>query len=100
VANRILIIQPSHDVSIIKKTLQKSKRRPLESLVLPYLAARTHGGWGIWHSHEQSDDLDFSSKPDRVAMTCWTMHAERGSDVAARLRKQAIPLVMGGPHAV
>jgi radical SAM superfamily enzyme YgiQ (UPF0313 family) len=99
VANRILIIQPSHYVSKTNKTLQKSKRRPLVPLTLPYLAALTPKGWDIQLLDEQIDDVDFSSKPDVVAITCWTMHAQRGYDIAAKFREQGIPVIMGGPHA-
>jgi radical SAM superfamily enzyme YgiQ (UPF0313 family) len=98
VAKRILIIQPSHYISKSSTTVLKSRRTPLVPLTLPYLAALTPGDWDIKLVYEQTDDIDFESKPDLVAITAWTMHAERGYDVAAEFRKRGVPVIMGGPH--
>jgi radical SAM superfamily enzyme YgiQ (UPF0313 family) len=95
---KILIIQPSHYVSKTNRTLLRSRFRSLVPLTLPYLAAMTPEEWDIHLVDEQLQDVDFDSKPDVVAITCWTMHSLRGYDIAAEFRKRGIPVIMGGPH--
>jgi radical SAM superfamily enzyme YgiQ (UPF0313 family) len=95
---KILIIQPSHYISKINRTVLKSRFRSLVPLTLPYLAAMTPEDWDIKLVDEQLQDIDFESKPDVIALTCWTMHSLRGYDVAAEFRKRGIPVIMGGPH--
>jgi radical SAM superfamily enzyme YgiQ (UPF0313 family) len=95
---KILIIQPSHYVSKTNRTLLRSRFRSLVPLTLPYLAAMTPEEWDIKLVDEQLQDVDFESKPDVVAITCWTMHSLRGYDIAAEFRKRGIPVIMGGPH--
>jgi len=95
---KILIIQPSHYVSKTNRTLLRSRFRSLVPLTLPYLAAMTPEEWEIKLLDEQLQDIDFESKPDVVAITCWTMHSLRGYDIAAEFRKRGIPVIMGGPH--
>ena len=95
---KILIVQPSHYVSKTNRTLLRSRFRSLVPLTLPYLAAMTPEDWDIKLVDEQLQDLDFESKPDVVAITCWTMHSLRGYDIAAEFRKRGIPVIMGGPH--
>ena len=95
---KILIIQPSHYVSKTNRTVFKSRRRLLVPLTLPYLAALTPADWDIDLVDEQFQDIDFKSKPDVLAISCWTMHSVRAYDVAAEFRKRGIPVIMGGPH--
>ena len=95
---KILIIQPSHYVSKTNRTLLRSRFRSLVPLTLPYLAAMTPEEWDIKLVDEQLQDVDFESKPDVVAITCWTMHSLRGYDIATEFRKRSIPVIMGGPH--
>jgi len=95
---KILIIQPSHYVSKTNRTLLRSRFRSLVPLTLPYLAAMTPEEWDIKLVDEQLQDVDFESKPDVVAITCWTMHSLRGYDIATEFRKRGIPVIMGGPH--
>src|ERR1700739_2768717 len=93
---KILIIQPSHYISKTNRTVFKSRLGPLVPLTLPYLAALTPGDWQIELVDEQFEDIDLQSKPDVLAISCWTMHSPRGYDIAAEFRKRGIPVIMGG----
>jgi radical SAM superfamily enzyme YgiQ (UPF0313 family) len=95
---KVLIIQPSHYISKTNRMVFKSRFRSLVPLTLPYLAAMTPNGWDIQLVDEQVQDIDFESKPDVAAISCWTMHSLRGYDVAAEFRKRGVPVIMGGPH--
>jgi radical SAM superfamily enzyme YgiQ (UPF0313 family) len=98
-SNRLLIIQPSHYNSKQSTTVFKSRSRSLVPLALPYLAALTPTGWDVTLVDEQVQEIDLESRPDLVAITCWTIHSIRGYDIAREFRSRGIPVIMGGPHA-
>ncbi|MEJ2726476.1 MAG: radical SAM protein [Deltaproteobacteria bacterium] len=95
---KLLVIQPSHYRSRSDKTLHKTKKRTLVSLTLPYLAALTPPEWDVTLVDEQMTDIDFSCRPDLVAMTTWTINSLRAYEIADRFRERGIPVIMGGPH--
>jgi radical SAM superfamily enzyme YgiQ (UPF0313 family) len=98
VSNKLLIVQPSHYCSRTDRTVFKSRRRSLVPLALPYLAALTPPEWNVTLVDEQVQDIDFSCRPDLVAITSWTVLSLRGYDVAREFRTRGIPVIMGGPH--
>ncbi len=96
---RLLIIQPSHYVSRTNRTVVKSRRRPVVSLTLPYLAALTPPDWEIALVDEQLQAIDFESRPTLVALTTWTQHSVRAYDIAREFRQRGVPVILGGAHA-
>ena len=97
-ANKILIIQPSHYRSRTDKTICKSAKRTVIPLTLPYLAALTPSGWEINLVDEQLSEIDFQADTDLVALTAWTINSFRAYDIADRFRKRGVAVIMGGPH--
>lgn len=95
---RLLIIQPSFYRSKTDRTVYKTKRRPVVSLTLPYLAALVPKGWSVTLIDEQVQDIDFEDDWDVVAISAWTVNSLRAYDIAKEFRKRGKIVIMGGPH--
>jgi radical SAM superfamily enzyme YgiQ (UPF0313 family) len=96
---RLLVIQPTHYLSLSNRSLHKTKKRSVVNLTLPYLAALAPRGWDVSIVDEQLSDVDFNAPADVVAITAWTMNSLRAYDIADRFRERGIPVLIGGPHA-
>ena len=72
-AQKLLIIQPSHYQSRSNLDIHKSRKRTLVPLTLPYLAALTPPGWDVRLIDEQLMDVDYKAPVDLVAITTWTI---------------------------
>jgi radical SAM superfamily enzyme YgiQ (UPF0313 family) len=95
---RLLIIQPSYYRSPADRTVYRTRRRSLVPLTLPYLAALTPDDWEIKLLDEQLQAIDFTYRPDLVAITSGTLHSFRAYDIADEFRRRGVPVIMGGPH--
>jgi radical SAM superfamily enzyme YgiQ (UPF0313 family) len=97
-ADRILIIQPSHYRSKTDRTVFRVRRRNVVPLTLPYLAALTPPGWKVKLIDEQLEPLDFDEPVDLVAITTSTLTSLRAYDIASEFRRRQVPVILGGPH--
>lgn len=101
---RVLLINPDNPVVSLTKTtvLNKlNKFRVWKPLGLLTIAAVTPDNWEIEVVDENLGPVDYDSmaKPDLVGITAFTSQATRAYQVAARFRRQGVPVVMGGIHA-
>jgi radical SAM superfamily enzyme YgiQ (UPF0313 family) len=69
-------------------------------LTMPLLAAHTPEHWRVTHTDEIVQRVRFDRPYSLVAITANTAAAPRAYGLAARYRKQGIPVVIGGPHAI
>jgi len=97
-SSKLLIIQPSHYDSPLRRSVVKLRRRQLVPLVLPYLAALTPEGWEIALVDEAVRPVDLEWPADVVAITAWTLSSYRAYDLAAEFRKRGRKVILGGPH--
>jgi len=65
---------------------------------MPYLAARTPADWEVFHVDEEAEEIDWTNRPDVVAITFHTPSAHHAYELAARFRSQGVLVAMGGPH--
>jgi radical SAM superfamily enzyme YgiQ (UPF0313 family) len=98
-ADRLLIIQPSHYRSKTDRNVFRVRRRNVVPLTLPYLAALTPPDWQVKLIDEQLEPIDFEQRADVVAITCSTLTSLRAYDVADEFRRRGLPVILGGPHA-
>ena len=96
--SKLLIIQPSHYESPLRRSVVKLRHRQLVPLVLPYLAALTPEGWEIALVDEIVRPVDLEWPADVVAITTWTLSSYRAYDLAAEFRKRGRKVILGGPH--
>jgi len=97
-ADRVLIIQPSHYRSKADRTVFRVRRRNVVPLTLPYLAALTPRDWQMKLIDEQLEPIDFDDRADLVAITTSTLTSLRAYDVADEFRRRRVPVILGGPH--
>src|SRR5260370_6992013 len=99
-SKRLLIVQPSDYLSAENRTLLRSRKKPLVPLTLPYLAALTPKDWDVTLVDEQVQDVDLhrNPRPDVVALTTWTLHSIRASDLAPHFPRQRTPVILSRPH--
>ena len=97
-ADRLLIIQPSHYRSKTNRTVFRVRRRNVVPLTLPYLAALTPADWKVKVIDEQLQPLDFNEGADVVAITTSTLTSLRAYDIADEFRRRGVPVLLGGPH--
>lgn len=97
-ADRLLIIQPSHYRSKADRSVFRVRRRNVVPLTLPYLAALTPLDWKIKVIDEQLQPLDFDEPADLVAITTSTLTSLRAYDIADEFRRRGMPVILGGPH--
>ena len=71
--SKLLIIQPSHYESPLRRSVVKLRRRQLVPLVLPYLAALTPKDWEIALVDEIVRPVDLEWPGDMVAITTWNL---------------------------
>ncbi|MEW5983087.1 MAG: radical SAM protein [Acidobacteriota bacterium] len=100
---RLHLINPSNPiVSIVR--LQESRwnrYRVWQPLSLMVLAGLTPPEWDVTLLDENvrmSRGQDVP-RPDLVGITAFTSQAPRAYEIAARVRRQGVPVVMGGIHA-
>ncbi len=96
---KLLIIQPSHYQSPLRRSVVKLHHRQLVPLVQPYLAALTPEGWEIALVDEIVKPVDPEWPADVVAITALTLSSYRAYDLAAEFRKRGRKVIIGGPHA-
>jgi len=63
------------------------------------LAGLTPSGHTVSYADESIQPIDFSIKPDLVAITIMTPLAPRGYEIADRFRDMGVKVVIGGIHA-
>ena len=97
-ADRLLIVQPSHYRSKADRSVFRVRRRSVVALALPYLAALTPPDWEIKLIDEQLQSIDFDHPADLVAITASTLTSLRAYDVADEFRRRGRPVMLGGPH--
>ena len=96
---RLLIIQATGYRYRNLRTPYKLRKRKLVGAVIPYLAALAPKEWKITLVDDATEEVDFRSGVDVVAITIRTVTSFRGYEIADRFRRQGIPVLMGGPHA-
>lgn len=69
-----------------------------QQVTMPYLAAFVPSHWRVIHVDEAAEPVDFSLRPDLVAITFHTPSAQHAYNTAARFRQRRIPVALGGPH--
>jgi radical SAM superfamily enzyme YgiQ (UPF0313 family) len=67
-------------------------------LSLTTLAALTDKDWGVSIVDESVESLDFSTRPDLVAISVMTPLAKRAYEIADIYRGKNVPVVLGGIH--
>jgi radical SAM superfamily enzyme YgiQ (UPF0313 family) len=67
-------------------------------LALTSLAALTHDAWEVSILDENVEPIDAANRPDLAAISLMTPLAKRGYEIADNLRKQGVPVVLGGIH--
>jgi radical SAM superfamily enzyme YgiQ (UPF0313 family) len=65
---------------------------------MPYLAAFVPPHWTVLHTDEASEQIDFETPADLVAITFHTPSAPHAYALAARFRRRGTPVALGGPH--
>jgi radical SAM superfamily enzyme YgiQ (UPF0313 family) len=99
---RLYLINPSNPlVSIVKvKESRWNRYRVWKPLSLMVLAGLTPPEWEITIVDENLSVPDYLTmpRPDLVGITAFTSQANRAYEVAARFRRQGVPVVMGGIH--
>jgi len=70
----------------------------IQQVTMPYLAARVPAGWHVAHIDEEAEKIDWTARPDVVAITFHTPSAGHAYNLAARFRSQGACVAMGGPH--
>jgi radical SAM superfamily enzyme YgiQ (UPF0313 family) len=99
---RLYLINPSNPlVSIVKvKESRWNRYRVWKPLSLMVLAGLTPPEWEITIVDENLSVPDYLAmpRPDLVGITAFTSQANRAYEVAARFRRQGVPVVMGGIH--
>lgn len=68
------------------------------SLTLPQVAAATPKNHSVTIINENYEEIDFTSKPDLVGITCLTMAALRAYEIADSFRSMGVPVILGGNH--
>lgn len=68
-------------------------------LTMPLIAAYSPAHWRVTHTDEIVQDVRYDKPFSLVAITANTAAAPHAYRLAARYRKQGIPVVIGGPHA-
>jgi radical SAM superfamily enzyme YgiQ (UPF0313 family) len=94
----LLIVQPSYYRSPADRTVFTTRRRSLVPLTLAYLGALTPADWKVILRDEQLQAIDFTCRPDLVAITVATLHSLRAYDIADEFGRRGVPVVLGGPH--
>lgn len=100
---RLHLINPSNPIVTIVR-LQESRwnrYRVWQPLSLMVLAGLTPAEWDVTLLDENVrmlGDQDMP-RPDLVGITAFTSQAPRAYEIAARVRRQGVPVVMGGIHA-
>ena len=97
-ADRLLIIQPSHYRSKADRSVFRVRRRNVVPLTLPYLAALTPPDWKLKLIDEQLQPLDPKEPADLVAITTSTLTSLRAYDIADDFLRRGVPVILGGPH--
>jgi radical SAM superfamily enzyme YgiQ (UPF0313 family) len=67
-------------------------------LALTNLAALAGDDWEISIIDENVEAINFSSRPDLVAISIMTPLATRGYEIATSFREKGVPVVLGGIH--
>jgi len=80
------------------RRVRRSRVLNFQQITMPYLAARVPPGWQVSHIDEEAEDIDWSIKPDVVAITFHTPSSYHAYDVAAYFRLRGACVAMGGPH--
>ncbi len=92
----LLLIQPAQESDRLGTKRRRSTGFP--KVTLPLLAAYAEGRFNIHIVDESVDDIDFTMKPDLVAVTVLTLMSKRAYEIADIFRKEGIKVVLGGPH--
>jgi radical SAM superfamily enzyme YgiQ (UPF0313 family) len=100
---RLHLINPSNPlVSIVGDQKSRWNRcRVWQPLSLMTLAGLTPPEWDVALFDENIANVrdDQTPRPDLVGITAFTSQAPRAYEIAARFRRQGVPVVMGGIHA-
>ncbi len=72
----------------------------MPSLTMPILAGQTPADVEVKFYDERVEFINFEDPTDLVAITVETFTAKRAYEIAAIYKKQGIPVVMGGYHAM
>ncbi|MGE0149704.1 MAG: radical SAM protein, partial [Parvibaculaceae bacterium] len=70
----------------------------LADLTVPTLAGFVPAGWSIEICDERSDDADFETKAEVIAITAKVSQRARMKTLAAEFRKRGKLVLVGGPH--
>ena len=92
---KLLLITASSDEI---RRVRRARFLNFQQITMPYLAALVPSDWEVSHVDEEAEDVDWTYRPDVVAMTFHTPSAYHAYDLAARFRSQGACVVMGGPH--
>ena len=100
---RLTLINPSNPMaSIVDPGSSRWNRfRVWKPLGLMVIAGLTPPDWEITIIDENLGVPDYPAlpRPDLVGITAFTSQAERAYDLAARFRRDGVPVVLGGIHA-
>jgi radical SAM superfamily enzyme YgiQ (UPF0313 family) len=77
---------------------RRSRFLNFQQITMPYLAARVPLDWQVLHVDEEAEEVDWTLRPDLVAITFHTPSAYHAYDLAARFSSRGVCVAMGGPH--
>jgi radical SAM superfamily enzyme YgiQ (UPF0313 family) len=100
---RLHLINPSNPLAAIVRLERNrwNRYRVWQPLSLMVLAGLTPPEWEVTLIDEniRTPNYDELPPPDLVGITAFTSQAPRAFQIAARYRRQGVPVVMGGIHA-
>jgi radical SAM superfamily enzyme YgiQ (UPF0313 family) len=67
-------------------------------ITLPHIAAITPSRYTVKIINENYEDINFDEDVDLVGITCYTMTAPRGYEIADEFRRRGKTVVLGGYH--
>lgn len=87
-------------ITLIRPRFAEGYRSParMEPLALGILAALTPEGHEVRVVDERVEEIPYHAPTDLVGLSVCTFSARRAYDIAARYRRQGVPVVMGGFH--
>lgn len=89
------------EILFISPKWEKFKHWPFHMSLLGPLtvAGITPVGHSVAYIDENVENIDFSVRPDVVAISAMTVQARRGYEISHRFLEQGIPVIFGGLHA-
>ncbi|RJX18063.1 MAG: radical SAM protein [Desulforudis sp.] len=93
---RLILIYASMGRAPGRKFVRSWQQEPL---AMGVLAALTPAEWEVVFFDDRVEAIDYSLQADLVGISIETYSAKRGYQIAAKFRKNGVPVIFGGYHA-